>query len=177
MGELVKYMVMKNNLSYLEQKYTKFKITAKKCESYLDIHFPDLEVNDVVLERCIFIFRRLLKYADGYDISDNRVTVYREMNGWFCKDFVTPINIFNVMFYKTLDIECNNPNANLINPISLDQLLLNDEDFYIFCNGYWQKSFNYQDLFNIILEVSEKLQFLLPYEMIDIILCYAYQKR
>lgn len=108
------------------------------------------------------------------------MTLWRETNGFDDKygDFmaVTPLKIFSEMFYNKLHIELNNPNSRNIRGVSLEQLLLDDEIFTEFNSGYWNQSYNYEDLYKILLIMSIKIGYELPEEIVNIILCYGFQQ-
>jgi hypothetical protein len=54
----------------IERVYTKFKIDYGKCRSYLDIHYPQLELTDEILARCKTVMVRTLYSCARYGEED-----------------------------------------------------------------------------------------------------------
>lgn len=163
------------------KEYTKFKITKSKCQSYLDIHCPELVINDEILNKCTNIFKLVFQYGDGYECQHGEaIAIWNEMKGWYF-GMEEPLKIFSVLFNNDpLLIVCANPNDKYVNEKEylLKDLLLDDHKYDVFM-GYWGKKFNYLDLFKTVKDVSSNIlknssHFKeLPDEIINIILCTA----
>ena len=172
---IVNYFNIKNKVLTMVNQQMPFKITEQKCQSYLDLHYPDLQLTDLILKRCCYIFNTLLKYADGYIIHNDKTIIWSKLSGWLKPDGKPPVNIFNKIFYnETLSIV--NSIYSINKKITLNELLIDDQKFYIFKN-YWTSLFNYGDLFKLLNDISIKINFELPHEIIHKILMHAYAQR
>lgn len=49
MGDIVKYFKFKDGIASIEKQQMPFKITTQKCISYLDIFYPNIILNDLIL--------------------------------------------------------------------------------------------------------------------------------
>lgn len=170
-GDLI--IKFSRNPKCIVREYTKFKIDEGKCKSYLDIHFPDLILNEQIINKCVIIFKLLLRYADGYEsyasLGENKIILWKEFGGWSIG--MSKLNLFNQLFYnRTLYIICANPK----NSLSLKDILTQNDKYKIF-NDYWTNKFDCLDLIDTLRDVSKKVlkcqEF--PTEIIELILCMA----
>ena len=185
MGELIIIFKITKPTTIIKE-YTKFLIVPDKCRSYLDINYPDLIVDEQLLNRCVKVFKMVLKSADGYDHTYNthnthHIVISREYNGWFFGH--KSLKIFYGLFhYDPLLILCANPNDKNAkeNEFDLKDILLDNDKYQIFLE-YWSKGFDYIDLFNTIkiialLVLKNSPLKHLPNEMIEMILCFAFEQ-
>lgn len=168
--EEIQYFKLINGVGSIGKQKMPFCITKKKCESYLDIFYPDLKVDDHLLEKCVLIFKQLLNYADGFDHNESHVSIWIEFQAWD-KYPISPLKIFKTIFQNKIAIVLDDPNHG-VNEIALDQLLLSNSSL----NKYWNESYNYNDLHNVLLEVSIKIKHKLPKEIIETICCLAFKR-
>jgi hypothetical protein len=166
----------KDTPTNIVKEYTTFKITKGKCQSYLDIHHPDLEMTDELLSRCVSIFNILLNYANGFEVDKTYVVMWHEENCWDMGADL-PLSIFKKLYYNDdLHIVCTDPNVRNadIMELSLIDLLLNNNKYNLFIQ-HWTKLYNYTDLYNALKDASIKLlkNNGLPEEIIHIIFCFA----
>jgi hypothetical protein len=162
----------------IERIYTKFKIDEGKCRSYLDLHLPDIIITEKLLERCVCIFKLVLRYCDGYDCNeDNDAILWYENETWSHISIKYKTKIFyKLLFADPLKILCENPNKmNAIDfEYTLESILFDDKKYAKFLN-YWSK-YDVLDLINVINEVSYSIlnnSDGFPLEITEYILCLA----
>lgn len=171
---------------FITKNYTKFKINVDKCHSYLNIHLPNLQLSQEILERCVYIFKLVLKYGTGIEnLYDDAFSIYSECSAWNPSRY-SKFRIFYTLFNNDpLIILCANPNdeGHLEKEYQLIDILTDNSKFEI-CNNYWSKKYSYIDLFdiiknvsNIILQRSEYYKYgieqVLPDEIVELILYFA----
>lgn len=172
-GELI--VKFSRNPKRIVREYTKFKINKGKCQSYLDIHLPNLILTEQILNKCVTIFKLLLRYADGCEcLKENDMTFWKEFRGWsigICK-----IKLFKELFYNDISILCDNPNHDNANEkeFSLEDILTQNDKYTMF-NDYWTTKFDCLDLIDTLRDVSKKVLKCQEFsiEIIELILCMA----
>jgi hypothetical protein len=181
------------------REYTTFKINEDTCRAYLITHLPDLDITEVVLKKCITIFKLLLKYGDNIDYCENELTVWPESSAWIINRNIR--DIFYYMFNNkniSIDVgtvknnslynelngdESNNNESNILSSCEdeesdfydLKSILACDKEYNIFLN-YWSKGHDVQDLINVVSEVSYSVLNngnIFPLEITEYILCLA----
>jgi hypothetical protein len=169
----IRYFTKVGDATIIKKDVMPYQITKKKCTSYLDIFYPKIEPTDQILERCICIFNMLIKYADEYQNMYDGKVLLREDYPWSEEVmFNTPLEIFHIVIRNKIFVELGDPNQSF-NPVPLFDLLVSDN---MMPSEWWRMSYNYDDLYQAVLDASNRLNQPLPSELIEIILCMAHHQ-
>lgn len=122
----------KRDESRIERIYTKFKIDANKCRSYLDIHYPQLELTDEILARCKTVMVRTLYSCDRYGEEEGYFWIYEF--GWSKLNEYDYSEMFDKLFYtKEIIFDLNGGCDDMV---GLEQIISNDDSFEEFNEKY-----------------------------------------
>ena len=173
-----KYLGRIKKPTTITRTYTKFKIDAGKCRSYLDIHLPDIVITDDILERCSNIFKLVLRYSDGGECEcENNMVLWTEDTVWRQCDLNTDV-FYDLFNSDPLCILCADPDDSFAvnKEYSLESILLEDKKYDIFLE-HWSKQYNIVDLIDTLTFVSQMVLKnsgnCFPLEIVEMILCFA----
>ena len=163
----IKRLIIKNKtLSIIKDKIP-FKIDKNFCQNYLILRCIKYDHN--ILIKCNYIFNMIIRNSNEHLCNNNTISFYKRYNNNWSLKFIenNPIINYNGLYYNEhLYINC-------IKDYSLKELLKDEQKYKLFLH-YWSDQFSYDNLFNLLDEISIKLQYPLPYEVIDNILLIAY---
>lgn len=118
----------------IQRIYTKFRIDVNKCRSYLDIHYPQLELTDTILARCKTVMLRTLYSCDRYGEEDGYFWIYEF--GWPKLNEFDYIEIFEKIFYtKEMIFDFTDEHCDG-DMIGLEQIITDDNYYEEFNKRY-----------------------------------------